>query len=451
MVSFGDTIRRQIGGQRFRWLVEVAMETTASFGSWIRRQRKILDLTQQGLADKVGCSVAAIKKIEQDEQRPSRQIAERMADVLGIPPDHREIFLEVARGLRSVDQLSLAHGAASSLPTGTVTFLFTDIESSTQIARQYSQTWESSRARHHAILREAITANKGYVFQIVGDAFCAAFDNANDGIHAALEAQRKLQTGKWGAVPMKVRMGIHTGEAEAQDDEYRGYLTLSLVQQLMSAGHGGQILISHTTEILLRGQLPQDVSLRDLGEYKFKAASSPVRVFQVLVPDLQKEFPALRTLEVLPNNLPVQLTSFIGRGQEIDLVHQYLSKEHFRLVTLMGPPGIGKTRLSIEAARSALQFFSDGVFFVALAPLEDPNVIASAVAQALGYVAARNIGTTEQLKEGIGDKHMLLVLDNCEHLIESVASLASELLSACPQLKILATSREAFGVQQGTA
>src|SRR5262245_14467425 len=192
------------------------METTNSFGYWIRRQRKALDLTQQALADKVGCSVAAIKKIEQDERRPSRQIAERLSDVLGVPANQRDVFLEVARGIRSVDQLSLAHEpAVSSPPTGTVTFLYTDIEGSTNLAQEHPEEWEALRARHHTLLRESIESDNGYIFQVVGDGFCAAFHTANDGLHSAIGAQRKLQTEHWGEVSLKVRMGVHTGEAEA--------------------------------------------------------------------------------------------------------------------------------------------------------------------------------------------------------------------------------------------
>src|SRR5215510_5430669 len=184
------------------------IESTSSFGYWIRRQRKALDLTQQALADQVGCSLAAIKKIEQDERRPSRQIAERLADVMGVPVDQREIFLEVARGLRSVDQLSLAHGAASSLPSGTVTFLFTDIEGSTLLSQLQPEAMKHTLARHHAILRAAIESNSGHVFQIVGDSFSAAFDNALNALNAALDAQRHLRDEPWGEMkPICVRMG----------------------------------------------------------------------------------------------------------------------------------------------------------------------------------------------------------------------------------------------------
>jgi len=425
------------------------METTASFGYWIRRQRKALDLTQQVLAERVGCSVAAIKKIESDERRPSRQIAERLADILGVPASQREIFLEAARGLRPVDQLLLAHEPASpSLPSGTVTFLYTDIEGSTKLAQEHPEEWETLRARHDAILRGAIGSNHGYVFQVVGDGFCAAFHTPNDGFHAAIEAQRNLQTENRGAVPLKVRMGIHTGEAEAHDNEYHGYLTISLVQRLMSAGHGGQILLSHATENLLRGHLPKDVSLRDLGEHKLKDIIQPVHVFQVIAPELQKEFPALRALDVLPNNLPMQLTSFIGREREMAEVKHLLSNT--RLLTLTGPGGTGKTRLALQIAQDMLPLFTHGVWLVELAPLTDPSLLPQTIASVFELREIPNTPLMDLLTNYLRAKQLLLILDNCEHLIAACAKLSADLLHVGPQLKIIASSREALGMSGET-
>jgi predicted ATPase/class 3 adenylate cyclase len=428
------------------------METTNSFGYWIRRQRKALDLTQHALADRVGCSVAAIKKIESDERRPSRQIAERLADILVVPASQREIFLEVARGLRPVDQLSLARQpAVPAPPSGTVTFLYTDIEGSTKLAQEHPEVWETLRARHDAILREAIGFNNGYVFQVVGDGFCAAFHTPNDGFQAAIVAQRKLQTENWGRAPIRVRMGIHTGEAEAHGNEYHGYLTISLVQRLMSAGYGGQILLSHATENLLRGHLSKGVSLRDLGEYKFKDILQPVQVFQVIAPDLQNEFPALRAPDVFPNNLPVQLTSFIGREHELSEIKQLLMTSH--LLTLTGPGGTGKTRLALQLAADVLgaKHFADGVWLVELAPLADPTLLTQTVATRLGVREQPGRGILDALTDYVRAKNLLLILDNCEHLIATCAQLADSLLRVAPHLKILATSREALGIAGETA
>src|SRR5688500_11245365 len=201
-------------------------------------------------------------------------------------------------------------------PTGTVTFLFTDIEGSTKLAREHSEIWETLRSRHYQILREAIESNHGVVFQVIGDAFCAAFHTAADALKAAVKAQQGLQSEAWGDCVIRVRMGIHTGEAEVHDNEYKGYLTLSLVQRLMSAGHGAQILVSGATENLLRGQLPKEVELRDLGKHHFKDVPQPVRLIQVIAPGLTTEFPPLQVVDLTPNNLPTQLTSFIGREKE---------------------------------------------------------------------------------------------------------------------------------------
>jgi predicted ATPase/class 3 adenylate cyclase len=426
------------------------METTISFGYWIRRQRKALDLTQHALADRVGCSVAAIKKIESDERRPSRQIAERLADVLRVPVDQREMFMEVARGLQPVDQLLLAREpAVPSPPSGTVTFLYTDIEGSTKLAQEHPEEWETLRARHHAILREAIGSNNGYVFQVVGDGFCAAFHTQSNALHAAIDAQRKLQTENWGKVSLNVRMGIHTGEAEAHGNEYHGYLTLSLVQRLMSSGHGGQILLSHATENLLRDHLPKDISLLELGEDKFRDILQPVHVFQVSAPGLQKEFPALRALDVLPNNLPVQLTSFIGREHELSEIKQLLTTTH--LLTLAGPGGTGKTRLALQLGAEVLKDLPDGVWLVELAPLADSTLVAQTMAATLGAHEQPGRTILDALTDYVRAKSMMVILDNCEHLIEECAKVADSLLRAAPRLKILATSREALGIAGETA
>ena len=229
------------------------MESSSSFGYWIRRHRKALDLTQQALADQVGCSLAAIKKIESDERRPSRQIAERLADILGVSEEQRETFLGVARGMRSMDRLTSAYervisGEIPSPPSGTVTFLFTDIEDSTNLAQYYGNSWEVLRKRHHTLLRAAIEAHHGYIFQIIGDAFCVAFRTAGDALRAAVKSQIDLHNENWGNRPIRVRMGIHTGNAEIQEDgQYQGYISLSYVQRLTDVGYGGQVLVSFTT------------------------------------------------------------------------------------------------------------------------------------------------------------------------------------------------------------
>src|SRR5919108_2059830 len=214
-------------------------------------------------------------------------------------------------------------GVGQRLPSGTVTFLFTDIEGSTKLARERPETWEALRARHHTILRSAVEAHNGYVFQIIGDAFCAAFPTAGDALRAAAKSQTDLHAENWGDAAVKVRMGVHTGKAEIQEDgQYHGYLAMSRVQRLMSAGHGGQVLISAATQELLLEDLPEEVSLRDLGERRLKDLIRPEHIYQLVIPGLSVDFPPLKTLDFYRHNLPVQLTSFIGREKEMEEIKQ---------------------------------------------------------------------------------------------------------------------------------
>jgi predicted ATPase/class 3 adenylate cyclase len=350
---------------------------------------------------------------------------------------------------------------SNNYPTGTVTFLFTDIEGSTKLAREHPEAWEDARARHHAILREAIESNRGYAFQIIGDAFCTAFDTAGDALRAAIQAQRVLQISEISKtseiLKLRVRMGIHTGAAESHNGEYRGYLTLSMIQRVMSAGHGGQILLSSASENLLRGQLPKDVTLRDLGEHKLKDVPQPVRIFQVVALDLQSEFPALRALDVFPNNLPTQLTSFVGREKEMLEVTQALTPsltptptpsgrgEH-RLVTLTGSGGTGKTRLSLQVASGMLEQFKDGVWFIELAPISEPGLVPNTVATVLRLRVEDSRPLMDVVMDWMRDKEVLFILDNCEHVIDACAQFANTILQNCRGVRILASSREALGI-----
>ena len=273
----------------------------------------------------------------------------------------------------------------AGIPTGTVTFLFTDIEGSTKLARQHREKWERLRERHHTILRSGVEAHNGYVFQIIGDAFCVAFHTAGDALRAAAKSQIDLHTENWGEAPIKVRMGIHTGKAEIQENgEYHGYLAMSRIQRLMSAGHGGQVLISSPTQELLLEDLPDDVSLRDLGERRLKDLIRPEHIYQLVSANLPIDFPALKTLDTYRHNLPTQLTSFIGREEEMEQIAQTI-RDH-RLVTLTGSGGAGKTRLSLQVAADLVEQFADGVWFVELAPASDPELIPKTILSAFGII-----------------------------------------------------------------
>jgi class 3 adenylate cyclase len=272
----------------------------------------------------------------------------------------------------------------ASRPTGTVTFLFTDIEGSTSLWEQYPAAAPEVIARHDTILHTAITAHGGVVFKTIGDSFLAAFAVASDALDAALEGQRKLHAEPWpDPITLRVRMALHTGSADEQDGDYTGS-AVTRASRLVDAGHGGQILLAMTAQELLRDALPPDTDLRDLGERRLKDLIRPERLFQVVTPDLPEVFPPLRTLDSRPNNLPAQATPLLGRDAELAAVRALLAREGVLLVTLTGPGGTGKTRLSLQIGADMLDLFADGVFFVELAPISDPALVASAIAHTLG-------------------------------------------------------------------
>lgn len=331
-----------------------------------------------------------------------------------------------------------------NLPTGTVTFLFTDIEGSTKLAQEYPDQWESLRERHHTILTSAIQSRNGYIFQVIGDAFCATFHTAKDGLQAALDAQRKLQMESWGETPIRVRMGLHTGSAEFQGKDYFGYLTMARVQRVMSTAHGGQILLSNASAELVRGELPEGITLRDMKENRLKGLLNPEQLWQVIAADLPQDFPPLETLNSIPNNLPIHVTSFVGREKEIIEVKQLFSTA--RLLTFTGSGGTGKTRLSLHVAAEMLDTFKNGVWFIELAPLSDPALVPFTAASVLGLRDEPGRPLMSTLLDWLRDKESLLILDNCEHLIDACAKFADQVLHASPTMRILATSREALGI-----
>ena len=331
-------------------------------------------------------------------------------------------------------------------PTGTVTFLFTDIEGSTKLWEQHPDAMRQALARHDAVLRTAIEDTGGYVFKTIGDAFCAAFDAAPSAISAAIDAQRTLATEQWGETgPLKVRMALHTGLTEAREGDYFG-TPVNRVSRLLSAGHGGQVLLSQTTFELLRDDLPDGASLDDLGEHRLKDLSRPEGVYQLTSPGLAIQFAALKTLDTRPNNLPMQPTVLIGRERESEQVRALLLRPEVRLVTLIGPGGTGKTRLGLQVAADLIDEFEHGVFYVALDPITDPDLVASTIASTLGVQGSGSQPILEILKNYLEAKQMLLVLDNFEQVV-SAAPVVSDLLAVCPRLKVLATSREVLHLQ----
>ena len=330
-------------------------------------------------------------------------------------------------------------------PSGTVTFLFTDIEGSTKLAQEYPDAMPSLLARHNEILEQAIEAHNGFVFQVVGDSFAASFHNANDAVNAALDAQRSLHSEPWTPAPVKVRMGVHTGQAEFQENgTYQGYLTLSHVQRLMSAAHGGQVLLSLAAEKLVRDEMPKGVSLRDMGERRLKDVVRTEHIYQLVVTGLPSDFPPIKTLDRHLHNLPAQMTSFVGRETELAEISQALSAH--RLVTLTGSGGAGKSRLSLQVGMNCLQQFPDGVWLVELAPVTDPALVPQTLLSTFNLREDRHRSVLSVLIDFLHAKTLLLVLDNCEHLIDACARISDSLLQACPKMRILASSREALGI-----
>jgi predicted ATPase/class 3 adenylate cyclase len=331
----------------------------------------------------------------------------------------------------------------TNIPSGTVTFLFTDIEGSTKLAQQYPNAMPSLLARHHEILYQSIQARNGYVFQIVGDAFCAAFSSAVEAVNAALDAQTCLFNEQWSPAPIKVRMGIHTGTAQLHEDGlYSGYGTLASSQRIMSAGHGGQILLSGATRELVRDMLPEDAELLDLGEKRLKDLLRPEHLYQLNIAGLPTTFPPLKTLDSFPNNLPTQLTTFIGRENEIVEIKQALASHS--IVTLTGSGGTGKTRLSLQVAADLLEKFEQGVWFVELAPLTDPELISQTILSTIGISEQPGKTPLEILKEYLQERKTLILLDHSEHLLDASAKILHHLLNAAPNLNDLASTREAL-------
>lgn len=351
-----------------------------------------------------------------------------------------------------------------NLPSGTVTFLFTDIEDSTPLWEKHPEAMKSALAKHDSVLKEAVESNHGQIFKTTGDGVHAVFTTAIDAINAAVESQRRLNSlilDDVGSIRgadeqrhysttdahLKSRMGLHTGEAELRDGDYYGQ-TLNRVARIMSAGHGGQILASEVVAQVAREHLPVDISFIDLGEHYLKGIVQTEKIYQVAAADLQKEFPPLNSIPVATTNLPQQLTTFIGRERELKEASEKLASA--KLLTLIGPGGTGKTRLSIQVGVEQLANFKNGVWLVELAPISDPAFIIPTIASVFEVREVPNIPLVQLVIEYLRAKELLLILDNCEHLVESSAQVVDQLLHECAQLKIIASSREALGVDGET-
>jgi predicted ATPase/class 3 adenylate cyclase/Tfp pilus assembly protein PilF len=339
----------------------------------------------------------------------------------------------------------LETGSLSSLGSGvltTVTLLFTDIEGSTQLWEKHPQAMRTALLRHDELLRRVIEAQGGEVFKTVGDAFYATFATASEALVAAMEAQKALASEVWPPeTVLKVRMALHTGTVERRDNDYFGQ-TMNRAAGLLGLGHGGQTLLSSVTREMLGDVLPEGVSLQGLGAHRIKGVEQPIGVFELRHPGLPEYASSLRPPTAAPNNLPEPLTSFVGREMEIKEVTALLGRT--RLLTLTGSGGCGKTRLATQVGRSVLEMYSDGVWLVELAALTTPAFVPQATANALGLAEQAGRPLLDTLADHLRPRSLLLILDNCEHLLAACASLVNALLPVCPTLTVLATSREAL-------
>ncbi|MDQ3020069.1 MAG: tetratricopeptide repeat protein [Bacteroidota bacterium] len=364
-----------------------------------------------------------------------------------------------------------------NIPSGKVTFLFTEIEDSAKLAQGFPETLQAALEKHHSIILKAIESNNGFVIDIVGDAFGCAFGNSKDAVKAAVEIQinlakeKSLPAGQGeDNVVIKVKMGIHYGNAEWNGKRYMGYITLARTSRIMSAAYGEQILISNDAYELIKektnaanlpardsilqsdfsdagGEIHDEndrskISFRDLGERRLKDVIHPIRLFQIISNGLREEFPPIKTLDARPNNLPVQLTSFIGREKEMSEIKKLLSGT--KLLTLIGAGGIGKTRLALQVAADIIDDFANGVRIVELASLVDPILLPKAISDSLALKENPSQKPEQILIDYLKDKELLLIFDNCEHIINACANLAENLLQSSPKIKIIATSRESL-------
>ena len=338
-----------------------------------------------------------------------------------------------------------ARTPAAGLPTGTLTFVFSDIEGSTVRWDRDRTAMQDAVLRHDAILRAAIESRGGYVFKTIGDAFCAAFPTAPAALAAAIDAQRALSAEDFSAVDgIRVRIALHTGDADERNGDYYGP-ALNRVARLLAIGYGGQILVSQVTVDIVRSSLPDGFEFRDLGEHQLKNISHLEHVSQLLGPGLASDFPPLRSIPIERNNLPTQISSLVGRSASVDDICALVRRS--RLVTITGAGGIGKTRVALDAAAALLDDFEDGVWFVDLAPLRSPELVANQVASALALPLVSERPALEVVVAHLNRRSVLLVIDNCEHLIDEASRVVETILRECDRVRVLATSREFLGIE----
>jgi len=325
-------------------------------------------------------------------------------------------------------------------PASIATFLFTDIEGSSRLWEREPAKMQEALAAHDHVARSIVEAHDGRVLKMTGDGMCAVFADPLDAVEATLDFQRALAGDRHAdGIELRARCGLHVGTAQKRDDDYFGG-TLNRAARIMGAAHGGQVLLSQAVVDMVRGRLPESLSLHDLGFVRLRDLTSPERLYQLQHAALRRDFPALRSLEATPNNLPQQATSFVGRERELGEARDALRRT--RLLTLVGAGGIGKTRLSLQLAAEVLDDYPDGVWLVELAAIADAGLVVQAVASVLGVKEEAGRSLLDVLVASCADKRLLVVLDNCEHLLEACATLCEHLLRGTAEARVLATSRE---------
>jgi class 3 adenylate cyclase len=326
------------------------------------------------------------------------------------------------------------------------TFVFTDLESSTRLWERFPEAMKDAMERHDAILRRAVDDACGHVVKVMGDGLMAVFASPADGVMACLEAQRMLKEAAWGdAGPLRVRMAIHVGKAHKRADAFFGP-SVNRAARIMSAAHGGQVLLSASAAELVQGELPAWATLRDLGEHRLKDLFQPEHIFQLVHRTLPVDFPPLGTLSHRPNNLPTQTSEFFGRSAQLASIRDQLDAKGVRLLTLTGPGGIGKTRLALQAAANQIDRFEDGVFFIDLSSTRQADAAFAVIFRDLGLTSRRGEPAFDLLRQKLRNRHMLLVLDNLEQVVDAAEGIV-ELLEQCSSLKVLVTSRASLRVR----
>jgi predicted ATPase/class 3 adenylate cyclase len=335
----------------------------------------------------------------------------------------------------------------AALPTGTLTFFFSDMEGSTRLLEALGRDYSDLLERHHRIVRDAFGRSAALEMGTEGDSFFAVFQSATDAVDAAVVIQRAIGAEEWPqAATLRVRIGLHTGEARIAANDYVG-LDVHRAARIMAAAHGGQILISDATRALVERSLSDGIELRDLGQHRLRDLSARERLFQVVAEGLPTDFPALRSLDATPNNLPTQTSQLVGREADLSAIRGHLESTSVRLLTLIGPGGIGKTRLALQAAAEQVDSFGDGVYFADLSAVRDPGAALQAIVRAVGVAVVAEGRLREAIVQHLHARRVLLVLDNFEQVMQATDDVA-ELVARCPGIKVLVTSREALRVRE---